>query len=62
MEAGTEANLLAGWVVAARTMLAMETSALVTGASGALILGYPLMTVGVLVTGHNRRTYRVRAE
>jgi signal transduction histidine kinase len=62
LDAGTEANPPAGWVVAACAVLAMETGALATGASGTVILGYPLMTVSVLVAGHNRRTYRVRAE
>jgi signal transduction histidine kinase len=62
LTAGSETSLLAGWSATACGVLAIEAGALVTGAGRGVILGYPLALLVGLLAGHNRRTYRVRAE
>ena len=60
--AGAETRLTVGWAVLGTGVLAAETGVLVTGASAQTALGIPLLLALCLLTGLNRRSYRVRAE
>jgi signal transduction histidine kinase len=62
LDAGSGRSLPAGWAVAGAGALAVETGVLVAGAGEGVALGYPLLLLVVLLTGHNRRAYRLRAE
>ncbi len=62
MHLGTELSLPLGWAVAGCTVVALETGVLVAGASRGFAVGYPMLVALVLVAGHNRRAYRIRAE
>ncbi|NUR03336.1 MAG: sensor histidine kinase [Streptomyces sp.] len=62
IELGTESRLAVGWSVAGCTVVAIEIGVLAAKAGGGLALGYPALVLLVLIAGHNRRDYRIRAE
>ncbi|MFF1681719.1 sensor histidine kinase [Streptomyces sp. NPDC058256] len=62
LDAGSEASLLAGWAVAGAGALAIEIGALIAGAGTGVVLGSPLILLVALLSGRNRRAYRVQAE
>lgn len=62
LEVGGETSPRAGTAVAALAVLAVETTALLSGASTMITFGAPLILLLGMLTGSNRRAYRVRAE
>jgi signal transduction histidine kinase len=60
--AGSDSGLLAGWVVTGVGVLGIEAAGLAAGTSTGDLLGYPLLLIVGLLAGHNRRSYRIRAE
>jgi signal transduction histidine kinase len=60
--AGAETSLIASWGVTAVGILAIEIGGIFIGASTSAMVGYPLLVVVALLTGLNRRSYRVQAD
>jgi signal transduction histidine kinase len=60
--AGAGSSLLTGCVTTAVALVGVEVAALVTGASAASALGFPLLLIVAFVSGRNRAAYRRQAE
>jgi signal transduction histidine kinase len=60
--AGAGSSLLTGCVTTAIALVGVEVAALVTGASAASALGFPLLLIVAFVSGRNRAAYRRQAE
>jgi signal transduction histidine kinase len=62
VSAGSDISVLAGWVAAGLGVIAIESASIIYGAGSSVMLGYPLVLLVGLLLGHNRRSYRLRAE
>jgi signal transduction histidine kinase len=62
MMAGSDADGLTALAVAAAGILAIDVTGLVYGSSVGLLLGFPAVVLGGLLTGRNRADYRIQAE
>jgi signal transduction histidine kinase len=62
LSAGSETSLTSGFTVFGLGVLSVEIGALAYGSSSWTVFGYPLVLLVALLLGHNRRSYRVKAE
>lgn len=62
MMAGSDLDGLAALAVTAAAILAIDVTGLVYGSSIVLLLGFPAVVLGGLLTGRNRADYRVQAD
>jgi signal transduction histidine kinase len=62
MMAGSDLDGLAALAVTAAAILAIDVTGLVYGSSIGLLLGFPAVVLGGLLTGRNRADYRVQAD
>jgi signal transduction histidine kinase len=62
MMAGSDVSGLAALAISAAGILAIDVSGLAYGSSVALLLGFPAVVLGGLLTGRNRADYRIQAE
>jgi signal transduction histidine kinase len=62
MMAGSDLDGLAALAVTAAAILAIDVTGLVYGSSIGLLLGFPAVVLGGLLTGRNRADYRIQAD
>jgi signal transduction histidine kinase len=62
MVAGSDLDGMAALAVTAAGILAIDVAGLVYGSSVRLLLGFPAVVLGGLLTGRNRADYRIQAE
>ncbi len=62
LAAGGDTGVITSWAITVLGVLTIEVGGLITGASTSAMLGYPLVLVVAVLSGHNRRSFRVQAE
>jgi signal transduction histidine kinase len=61
LDAGTDSDLLTGWVLTGVAVVALEAGALIHSSDTASVLGYPMLVVLSFISGRNRRAYLLQA-